>query len=53
MSSKKDDHTATQTTTTDEECLRILNEKNKILKENNLLMKDIKEMLRKIAINTS
>jgi hypothetical protein len=52
MSSKKDDRTATQTTT-DEECLRILTENNRILKENNLLIKDIKEMLRKITINTS
>jgi hypothetical protein len=30
-----------------------LTENNRILKENNLLIKDIKEMLRKITINTS
>ena len=41
------------TASTDAEYVRILIENNAMLKENTRLMKEIKELLRKISINTS
>jgi hypothetical protein len=53
ISMSSNEATVVTSKTTEAESLRILTENNLILKQNNLVMIEIKEMLRKIVINTS